>query len=96
MFDLWTPWAVLVAAASGVAMAQVVIHLRPQADTRLTSYLLFVLGVIWYVPLIVQRWADASAPDGVEIRTIGTFLLFELCFAVPAALSLAIHRRRHP
>lgn len=96
VFALWTPWAMLVAALSGVAMAQVVIHLRPGADTRLTSYLLFVLGVIWYAPLIVQRAFDAQAIDAAEWRTVGTFLLFELCFATPAAFALAVHLRRHP
>lgn len=96
IFDLWTPWAVLVAALSGVAMAQVIVHLRADADTRLTSYLIFVLGAIWYVPIIVQRTFDAQALDAAEWRTVGTFLLFELCFATPAAFALAVHRRRHP
>ena len=96
VFTLWTPWAVLAAAAGGAVMAQVVIHLRPQADTRLTSYLMFVLGVIWYLPLVTQRAFDQQAPEYAELRTIGTLLLYELCFAPAAAVALAIHRRRHP
>ena len=96
VFLLWSPASVLVAIASGIAMAHVIIHLRPAADTRLTSYLAYVLGVLWYGPLIIQRALDGSAPAGADAHTIGTFLLYLACFATPMALTLSRHRRRHP
>lgn len=94
IFALWSPWAVVAAIASGITMARVVIHLRPDADTRLTSYLVFVLGVMWYLPLIVQRAVDGAALDGSHTRTVGTFLLYMTCFATPLAVTLAVHRHR--
>lgn len=96
VFTFWTFGSVITAVLSGIAMAAVVIHLRPGADTRLTSYLAAVLGVLWYLPLVLHRSIDDAVPLNSAVRTIGTFLLFEVGFVLPMALTLAWYRRRHP
>ena len=93
LLRFWTPLAVVTAAVSGVAMALVITHLRPTVDTRLTSFLAFVLGVLWYAPQVIQRFADPAALEHAGLRTIGTFGLYMLGFAVPFALTLTLHRR---
>ncbi len=77
---LITPVAVLTAIASGIAFAAVTHHLRRDADARLTTYLVVVLGVIWYVPQAAQL---ALAQNGTPWATLGRMTVFLLGFVVP-------------
>lgn len=90
----WSPWSLLTAVLSGIAMALVISHLRPFIDHRLTSFLAYVLGGLWYLPQIIQRTLDVDAPENTGIRTVGTFLLYLVGFATPMALTLAWRSRR--
>lgn len=94
VFVLWTPWAVATAALSGIAMALVVEHLTANVRPALTTLLVVTLGVLWYVPLIVQRAFDDAAPPFSEARTIGTFLLYLVGFALPMSITLHLLHRR--
>lgn len=97
VFALWSPWSVATAALSGVAMALVVHHLTANIRPALTTLLVVTLGVLWYVPLIVQRSFDDAAPPGSDARTIGTFLLYLVGFALPMSIALhVLHRRVRP
>lgn len=95
VFVLWTPWAVATAALSGIAMALVVEHLTANVRPALTTLLVVTLGVLWYVPLIVQRAFDGAAPDGADARTIGTLVLYLAGFALPMSAALHLMHRRH-
>lgn len=94
LLTLWSPWSLVAAAASGIAMALVIAHLRPLADYRLTAFLAYVLGCLWYLPQIIQRTLDSGAPTGSGIRTVGTFLLYLIGFATPLTLTLLWRARR--
>ena len=93
VFEFWTPASVLTAAVSGIAMALVVTHLRPLVDARLTTFLVYILGTLWYLPLVVQRAMDPSAAEASEYRTLGTYLLYMTFFATPLAITLRWRRR---
>lgn len=90
----WTPWAIATAMVSGIAMALVVHHLTANVRPSLTTLLVVTLGVLWYVPQIIQRAFDAAAPDGSETRAVGTFLLFLVGFALPMSATLHLLHRR--
>ena len=92
----WSLAAVATAFVSGIVMAGIVIHLRPDVDTRLLTYLTFVWGFVVFLPTTVQRYVESQGPPGADLRTLGTFLLYTLAFAPAVALTLAWHRRRHP
>lgn len=96
VFILWSPWSIATAALSGIAMAMVVHHLTANIRPALTTLLVVTLGVLWYVPLIVLRAFDDAAPDGSELRTIGTFLLYLVAFALPMSAALHLLHRRDP
>lgn len=94
VFILWSPWSVATAVLSGIAMALVVDHLTANIRPALTTLLVVTLGVLWYVPLIVQRSFDDAAPPGADARTVGTFLLYLLGFALPMSIALHLLHRR--
>jgi hypothetical protein len=96
LLTFWSPLAIVTALGSGVAMAIVITHLRPTADVRLTAFLGYVLGVLWYAPQVIQRLLDPTAPEGSGWRTVGTMLLYLVGFATPLAATLTIHARRRP
>ena len=94
VFAFWSMASVVTAVASGIGMALVVHHTTRNIRPGLTTLLVVTLGVLWYVPMIIQRAFDAIAPDGSELRTIGTFLLFLLGFALPMSVTLHLLHRR--
>ena len=95
VFVLWFWWSVATAVLSGIAMALVVEYLTANVRPALTTLLVVTLGVLWYVPLIVQRAFDDAAPHGADARTVGTFLLYLGGFALPMGVTLHLLHRRH-
>lgn len=94
VFAFWSIPAFITAAMSGVVMALVVHHVTPNTRPGLTTLLVVTLGVIWYLPAIIQRALDADAPEASELRTVGTFLLYLVGFALPMSITLHLLHRR--
>jgi hypothetical protein len=87
IFTFWSVPAVLMAIAGGLAYGIVVRALFSSFYLPKRSlFRLLLVGVLWYVPQIVQRAIDPAAPPGSDARTIGTFLLFLTAFTIPAAI----------
>lgn len=87
---LITPVAIITAIGSGIAFAWVIHHLRADASARLVTYLVVVLGVIWYVPQAMQL---GLAGGGTPWATLGRMTVFLLGFAVPMHLTLRLLQR---
>lgn len=95
MDALWlflTPTAVLTAIASGAALGYVIRHLSPMGDYRMTAYLAVVLGVLWYVPQIIQLSMFGGVGSTAPWGTLSKFLLYLVAFVLPMFLVLR-HRR---
>lgn len=89
LFSLWSPLAVLIAGASGVAFAVVVSELVHPQGWRAFPFLVFVMGLLWYVPQAVSLWAEGRTP----YVTFGRMLLFLTAFILPMALTLRVRSR---
>lgn len=89
----WTVAAFLTAAGGGIAMALVIWHLRP-GTSRFATFFAVTLGVLYYVPQIMQRALDPDSPEGGEWRTVGTAVLFLVGFVIPMWLALQVLQRR--
>ena len=87
---LITPVAIVTAIGSGIAFAWVIHRLRADASARLVTYLVVVLGVVWYVPQAAQL---GLAGGGTPWATLGRMTVFLLGFTVPMHLTLRLLQR---
>lgn len=56
------PLALPTALLSGALYAVVLLRVRPALPTRTAVWTVGSLGMLWYVPVLAQRWADGSPP----------------------------------
>jgi hypothetical protein len=90
----WTLQDVLTAVFCGVSFALALLRLRPRVDPRLITFVVGLVGVIWYVPLIAQRALAPVAPVGSAERTFSAFVVYIAVFLPAVGLTLYRRTRR--
>jgi len=94
VFTLWSPVLALTVVLSGVAFGLTLRHLRPASMPYTTAFLMTLLNVFYFAPIVVQRLITPELYDA-GLRTIGAMLLLAI-FTAAVTVTLELDRRLRP
>jgi multisubunit Na+/H+ antiporter MnhE subunit len=86
LFATWTPYGVVVAIVSGLAMSEVTRRLSLFRSARQMAWSLYVVGLFWYIPVWLRTATDPDLAVANFVRNSSAGLLWAGIYVASAVV----------